>query len=100
MEIGETRNRAITAEEHRHADTEYHFRNNNTVRIKPYDRECAYSSGSIIQLERYTSGAFSTYYNGAQKHVRNEQTFPEYLLPRALEKIWETPSLENEQWRG
>lgn len=23
MEIGETRNRAITAEEHRHADTEY-----------------------------------------------------------------------------
>ncbi|KAL6440273.1 hypothetical protein ACFW04_003090 [Cataglyphis niger] len=54
MEIGETRNRAITAEEHRHADTEYHFRNNNAVRIKPYDRECTHSSGSIIQLERST----------------------------------------------
>jgi len=72
------------------------FRNNNAVRVKPRDRECAHSSGPIIQLERYTSGAFSTYYNGAQKHVRNEQTFPEYLLPRALEKIWETPSLKNE----
>lgn len=62
--------------------------------------ECAHSSDPIIQLERYTSEAFSTYYNGAQKHVRNEQTFPEYLLPRALEKIWETPSLENERRAG
>lgn len=76
------------------------FRNNNAVRVKPSDRECAHLSGPIIQLERYTSGAFSTYYNGAQKHVRNEQTFPEYLLPRALEKIWETPSLENEEQGG
>jgi len=93
IETGETCN---AGNYHRRASTPDMFRNNNAVRVKPRDRECAHSSGPIIQLERYTSGAFSTYYNGAQKHVRNEQTFPEYLLPRALEKIWETPSLENE----
>lgn len=48
---------------------------------------------------------FSTYCeNGAQKHVRNEQTFLEYLVPTALEKIWETLSLEagvaREGWGG
>lgn len=32
-------------------------------------------------------------WNDAQNHVRNEQTFLEYLVPTALEKIWETPSL-------
>ncbi|XP_039308797.1 uncharacterized protein LOC120358476 [Solenopsis invicta] len=30
------------------------FRNNNAVRVKPRDRECAHSSGPIIQLERST----------------------------------------------
>lgn len=42
---------------------------------------------------RCTGRFFYLAWNDARNHVRNEQTFLEYLVPTAVEKIWETPSL-------
>lgn len=47
-----------------------------------------------------TGRFFYLAWNDARNHVRNEQTFLEYLVPTAVEKIWETPSLGKKRGGG